>query len=114
MWGVEFRKSLLIKPISQSLVTDQCEEQALKHLRGKEDLNRTVAFANSIFMSLMCMCVQGKLDALWVLLKKGYDRVSIMRPQPGDKVRHLVHCLTLPFTVLLPMYICTYCSNYNY
>lgn len=30
---------------------------------------------------------QGKLDALWVLLKKGYDRVSIMRPQPGDKVR---------------------------
>jgi len=55
MWGVEFRKSLLIKPISQSLVTDQCEEQALKHLRGKEDLNRTVAFANSIFMSLMCV-----------------------------------------------------------
>lgn len=30
---------------------------------------------------------QGTLDALWVLLKKGYDRVSIMRPQPGDKVR---------------------------
>uniref|UniRef100_A0A8B9KG36 Anthrax toxin receptor 1 n=1 Tax=Astyanax mexicanus TaxID=7994 RepID=A0A8B9KG36_ASTMX len=31
--------------------------------------------------------IKGKLDALWVLLKKGYDRVSIMRPQPGDKVR---------------------------
>ncbi|KAF5892336.1 anthrax toxin receptor 1-like, partial [Clarias magur] len=29
--------------------------------------------------------IKGKLDALWVLLKKGYDRVSIMRPQPGDK-----------------------------
>ncbi|KAJ0067466.1 hypothetical protein NL108_007925, partial [Boleophthalmus pectinirostris] len=29
--------------------------------------------------------IQTKLDALWVLLKKGYDRVSIMRPHPGDK-----------------------------
>lgn len=32
--------------------------------------------------------VQGKLDALWVFLRKGYDRVSVMRPHPGDKVRH--------------------------
>ncbi|XP_060737828.1 anthrax toxin receptor 1-like isoform X2 [Tachysurus vachellii] len=31
--------------------------------------------------------IKGKLDALWVLMKKGYDRVSIMRPQPGDKGR---------------------------
>ncbi|XP_058050949.1 anthrax toxin receptor 1 isoform X2 [Ahaetulla prasina] len=31
--------------------------------------------------------IKGKLDALWVLLRKGYDRVSIMRPQPGDKGR---------------------------
>uniref|UniRef100_A0A672Q1S6 ANTXR cell adhesion molecule 1 n=1 Tax=Sinocyclocheilus grahami TaxID=75366 RepID=A0A672Q1S6_SINGR len=31
--------------------------------------------------------IKGKLDALWVLLKKGYARVSIMRPQPGDKGR---------------------------
>uniref|UniRef100_A0A4W4H281 Anthrax toxin receptor 1 n=1 Tax=Electrophorus electricus TaxID=8005 RepID=A0A4W4H281_ELEEL len=31
--------------------------------------------------------IKGKLDALWVLLKKGYDRVSIMRPQPGEKGR---------------------------
>ncbi|MBN3300576.1 ANTR1 protein, partial [Amia calva] len=31
--------------------------------------------------------IKGKLDALWVLLRKGYDRVSVMRPQPGDKVR---------------------------
>nr|XP_033805078.1 anthrax toxin receptor 1 [Geotrypetes seraphini] len=31
--------------------------------------------------------IKGKLDALWVLLRKGYDRVSVMRPQPGDKGR---------------------------
>uniref|UniRef100_A0A3P8WAH0 Anthrax toxin receptor 1 n=1 Tax=Cynoglossus semilaevis TaxID=244447 RepID=A0A3P8WAH0_CYNSE len=31
--------------------------------------------------------IQSKLDALWVLLKKGYDRVSVMRPHPGDKGR---------------------------
>uniref|UniRef100_A0A8C7AIS8 ANTXR cell adhesion molecule 1 n=1 Tax=Neovison vison TaxID=452646 RepID=A0A8C7AIS8_NEOVI len=30
--------------------------------------------------------IKGKLDALWVLLRKGYDRVSVMRPQPGDTV----------------------------
>ncbi|KAG2469542.1 ANTR1 protein, partial [Polypterus senegalus] len=30
--------------------------------------------------------IKGKLDALWVLLRKGYDRVSVMRPQPGDEV----------------------------
>uniref|UniRef100_A0A8C7THY6 Anthrax toxin receptor 1 n=1 Tax=Oncorhynchus mykiss TaxID=8022 RepID=A0A8C7THY6_ONCMY len=32
--------------------------------------------------------IKGKLDALWVFLRKGYDRVSVMRPHPGDKVRH--------------------------
>ncbi|KAK1892392.1 Anthrax toxin receptor 1 [Dissostichus eleginoides] len=31
--------------------------------------------------------IQSKLDALWVLLRKGYDRVSVMRPHPGDKGR---------------------------
>ncbi|CAM2108595.1 unnamed protein product [Caretta caretta] len=31
--------------------------------------------------------IKGKLDALWVLLRKGYDRVSVMRPQPGDQGR---------------------------
>lgn len=31
--------------------------------------------------------LQSKLDALWVFLRKGYDRVSVMRPHPGDKVR---------------------------
>ncbi|CAL8247646.1 unnamed protein product [Merluccius merluccius] len=31
--------------------------------------------------------IKGKLDALWVLLRKGYDRVSVMRPHAGDKGR---------------------------
>ncbi|XP_061118062.1 anthrax toxin receptor 1-like [Conger conger] len=31
--------------------------------------------------------IKGKLDALWVLARKGYDRVSVMRPHPGDKGR---------------------------
>ncbi|XP_067084204.1 anthrax toxin receptor 1 [Osmerus mordax] len=31
--------------------------------------------------------IKGKLDALWVLLRRGYDRVSLMRPHPGDKGR---------------------------
>ncbi|XP_049595016.1 anthrax toxin receptor 1 [Syngnathus scovelli] len=29
--------------------------------------------------------IKGKLDALWVYMRRGYDRVSIMRPHPGDK-----------------------------
>lgn len=39
----------------------------------------------SVFGFLLLL--QSKLDALWVLLRKGYDRVSVMRPHPGDKVR---------------------------
>ncbi|XP_050976748.1 anthrax toxin receptor 1 isoform X3 [Labeo rohita] len=31
--------------------------------------------------------IKGKLDALWVWLRRGYDRVSVMRPQPGEKGR---------------------------
>ncbi|XP_035247215.1 anthrax toxin receptor 1-like [Anguilla anguilla] len=31
--------------------------------------------------------IKGKLDALWVLVRKGYDRVSVMRPHPGAKGR---------------------------
>uniref|UniRef100_A0AAQ4S526 ANTXR cell adhesion molecule 1d n=1 Tax=Gasterosteus aculeatus aculeatus TaxID=481459 RepID=A0AAQ4S526_GASAC len=30
--------------------------------------------------------IQGKLDALWALFRRGYDQVSLMRPQPGDEV----------------------------
>uniref|UniRef100_A0A8B9LA24 Anthrax toxin receptor 1 n=1 Tax=Astyanax mexicanus TaxID=7994 RepID=A0A8B9LA24_ASTMX len=31
--------------------------------------------------------IKGKLDALLVWLRRGYDRVSVMRPQPGEKGR---------------------------
>uniref|UniRef100_A0ACB8F7J5 Uncharacterized protein n=1 Tax=Sphaerodactylus townsendi TaxID=933632 RepID=A0ACB8F7J5_9SAUR len=30
--------------------------------------------------------IKGKLDALWALVRRGYDHVSLMRPQPGDTV----------------------------
>ncbi|CAH7163737.1 Antxr1 [Phodopus roborovskii] len=52
--------------------------------------------------------IKGKLDALWVLLRKGYDRVSVMRPQPGDTVRcannstHTLFSLSLPLFQLMP------------
>uniref|UniRef100_A0A8C6L2Q9 Anthrax toxin receptor 1 n=1 Tax=Nothobranchius furzeri TaxID=105023 RepID=A0A8C6L2Q9_NOTFU len=42
--------------------------------------------------------IKSKLDALWVLLKKGYDRVSLMRPHPGDKVKTLNILFLLRFT----------------
>lgn len=47
---------------------------------------------------------QGKLDALWVLLRKGYDRVSVMRPQPGDTVGFIngvIHTVFLSLTLTL-------------
>uniref|UniRef100_A0A3Q3DMG9 Anthrax toxin receptor 1 n=1 Tax=Hippocampus comes TaxID=109280 RepID=A0A3Q3DMG9_HIPCM len=31
--------------------------------------------------------IQGQLDALWALFRRGYDQVSLMRPQPGDQGR---------------------------
>uniref|UniRef100_A0AAQ6A3Z6 Anthrax toxin receptor 1 n=1 Tax=Amphiprion ocellaris TaxID=80972 RepID=A0AAQ6A3Z6_AMPOC len=31
--------------------------------------------------------IKGKLDALWALFRRGYDQVSLMRPQPGDQGR---------------------------
>ncbi|XP_061907382.1 anthrax toxin receptor 1-like [Entelurus aequoreus] len=31
--------------------------------------------------------IQSKLDALWAFLRRGYNRVSVMRPHPGDKGR---------------------------
>ncbi|XP_056385084.1 anthrax toxin receptor 1-like isoform X2 [Hyla sarda] len=31
--------------------------------------------------------IKGKLDAIWALLRRGYDQVSLMRPQAGDKGR---------------------------
>lgn len=45
---------------------------------------------------LLCP-VQGKLDAIWALFRRGYDQVSLMRPQPGDHVStsavfHFIKC----------------------
>uniref|UniRef100_A0A3Q2X946 Anthrax toxin receptor 1 n=1 Tax=Haplochromis burtoni TaxID=8153 RepID=A0A3Q2X946_HAPBU len=34
--------------------------------------------------------IRGKLDAIWALFRRGYDQVSLMRPQPGDHVTILV------------------------
>ncbi|XP_053188550.1 anthrax toxin receptor 1 [Scomber japonicus] len=31
--------------------------------------------------------IKGKLDALWALFRRGYDQVSLMRPQPGAQGR---------------------------
>lgn len=31
--------------------------------------------------------IKGRLDALWALLRRQYDRVSLMRPQQGDQGR---------------------------
>lgn len=39
--------------------------------------------------NILIVFLQGKLDALCVFLRRGYDRVSVMRPHPGDKVRHV-------------------------
>uniref|UniRef100_A0ACB8E956 Anthrax toxin receptor 2 n=1 Tax=Sphaerodactylus townsendi TaxID=933632 RepID=A0ACB8E956_9SAUR len=30
--------------------------------------------------------IKGRLDALWALLRRQYDRVSLMRPQQGEEV----------------------------
>ncbi|RLV97989.1 hypothetical protein DV515_00011229, partial [Chloebia gouldiae] len=33
----------------------------------------------------LCKLSCGRLDALWALLRRQYDRVSLMRPQQGDQ-----------------------------
>uniref|UniRef100_A0A8D3A1R6 Anthrax toxin receptor 1 n=1 Tax=Scophthalmus maximus TaxID=52904 RepID=A0A8D3A1R6_SCOMX len=40
--------------------------------------------------------IKSTLDALWVLLRRGYDRVSVMRPHPGDKVGKTQACIMPP------------------
>uniref|UniRef100_A0A8C9XX56 Anthrax toxin receptor 1-like n=1 Tax=Sander lucioperca TaxID=283035 RepID=A0A8C9XX56_SANLU len=35
--------------------------------------------------------IKGKLDALWALFRRGYDQVSLMRPQAGDEVSQHQH-----------------------
>uniref|UniRef100_A0A667Y3E3 Anthrax toxin receptor 1 n=1 Tax=Myripristis murdjan TaxID=586833 RepID=A0A667Y3E3_9TELE len=48
--------------------------------------------------------IQGKLDAIWALFRRGYDQVSLMRPQPGDHVSTpaLHHGKTSPHPTLSP------------
>ncbi|TNN56210.1 Anthrax toxin receptor 1 [Liparis tanakae] len=38
--------------------------------------------------------IRGKLDAIWALFRRGYDQVSLMRPQPGDHVSAVFHFTT--------------------
>uniref|UniRef100_A0A8D0GS53 Anthrax toxin receptor 1 n=1 Tax=Sphenodon punctatus TaxID=8508 RepID=A0A8D0GS53_SPHPU len=45
--------------------------------------------------------IKGKLDALWALVRRGYDQVSLMRPQPGDKVR-CHECTVMSLLLLAP------------
>uniref|UniRef100_A0A4W4E4W7 Anthrax toxin receptor 1 n=1 Tax=Electrophorus electricus TaxID=8005 RepID=A0A4W4E4W7_ELEEL len=39
--------------------------------------------------------IRGKLDAIWALFRRGYDQVSLMRPQPGDHVSTQTHYFIL-------------------
>uniref|UniRef100_F1LT78 Anthrax toxin receptor n=1 Tax=Rattus norvegicus TaxID=10116 RepID=F1LT78_RAT len=41
--------------------------------------------------------IKGRLDALWALILKQYDRVSLMRPQEGDEVPNFI---PLPFQII--------------
>ncbi|KAJ4925882.1 hypothetical protein JOQ06_008068 [Pogonophryne albipinna] len=43
--------------------------------------------------------IKGKLDALYVFLRKGYDRVSVMRPHPGDKGKCINFTRSKPYPV---------------
>uniref|UniRef100_A0AAR2JTQ4 Anthrax toxin receptor 1 n=1 Tax=Pygocentrus nattereri TaxID=42514 RepID=A0AAR2JTQ4_PYGNA len=56
--------------------------------------------------------IRGKLDAIWALFRRGYDQVSLMRPQPGDHVsiqacwRNCPHSITMPEFSLPPSSAC--------
>lgn len=40
----------------------------------------------AVYLLAPLLLFQGKLDAIWALFRRGYDQVSLMRPQPGDHV----------------------------
>uniref|UniRef100_G1PSH2 Anthrax toxin receptor n=1 Tax=Myotis lucifugus TaxID=59463 RepID=G1PSH2_MYOLU len=40
--------------------------------------------------------IKGRLDALWALLRRQYDRVSLMRPQEGDEEGFIISYYSLP------------------
>uniref|UniRef100_A0A672YX64 ANTXR cell adhesion molecule 1c n=1 Tax=Sphaeramia orbicularis TaxID=375764 RepID=A0A672YX64_9TELE len=46
--------------------------------------------------------IRGKLDAIWALFRRGYDQVSLMRPQPGDHVSTSLHLIIHTLLRLLP------------
>lgn len=48
----------------------------------------TSAKSSKVFLAFS---LQGRLDALWALLRRQYDRVSLMRPQQGDEVGEQMH-----------------------
>uniref|UniRef100_A0A4W6FDB3 Anthrax toxin receptor 1 n=1 Tax=Lates calcarifer TaxID=8187 RepID=A0A4W6FDB3_LATCA len=69
--------------------------------------------------------IRGKLDAIWALFRRGYDQVSLMRPQPGD---HVSGCISFhqkcfhthphphsPTFILPPVvfYTCIICTDYS-
>lgn len=47
-------------------------------------VNTSILHSKVFFLFFM----QGRLDALWALLRRQYDRVSLMRPTTEDKVGH--------------------------
>lgn len=58
-----------------------------KKLSEVEDFKLQMArcYKCFVFFSILAFA-QGKLDAIWALFRRGYDQVSLMRPQPGDHV----------------------------
>lgn len=60
----------------------------------------------NIFVALFSLWVlQGKLDALWALFRRGYDQVSLMRPQPGDQVSLPLNYNDISFLASLKTYL---------
>lgn len=47
---------------------------------------RQISVSSAIFLDVISVCRQGRLDALWALLRRQYDRVSLMRPTSADQV----------------------------
>ncbi|KAJ7327202.1 hypothetical protein JRQ81_016961, partial [Phrynocephalus forsythii] len=48
--------------------------------------------------------IKGRLDALWALLRRQYDRVSLMRPQERDEKCQLLIAKPAPFEGHLPLF----------
>uniref|UniRef100_A0A8D3AWD1 Anthrax toxin receptor n=1 Tax=Scophthalmus maximus TaxID=52904 RepID=A0A8D3AWD1_SCOMX len=49
--------------------------------------------------------IKGRLDALWALLGRQYDRVSLMRPTSADKVRRRKHSRPFRVFAMINMYL---------